>query len=268
MTQPRFLRRARVEIGGAPGTTLLVVEDLRINFDLRNDAHSSPPSSKVQIYNLAPRSDSLISSEGQPVVVMAGYGDRIALIAQGEIRRVDRERRGLERVTSITLGASDKTRTEAVISKTYQRVHIRTIVSDLVLDYLGLRLGPMTYIPNLVINSFVAEGKAEDELKRLLEPYQVEPYETLGEIRFARQNIPADRRSFSLSEATGLIGTPTVTEKGARAKMALNNEIELDQPVYISSSVLTGWYKVVSLAHRGDTWDGEFVTEIEASAIA
>ena len=46
--------------------------------------------------------------------------------------------------------------------------------------------------------------------------------------------------------------------------MLLNTDLLLEQPVEIRSEMLSGMFSVYAIAHRGDTWGGEFVTEIEA----
>ena len=93
-------------------------------------------------------------------------------------------------------------------------------------------------------------------------------------MHFTHRDNEPERGTFWLSHATGLIGTPSLTEdEGLRAKMALNRSIELSQLVEVSSEAVDGWFRVKTLVHRGDNWDGEFVTEIEgikpnASALA
>ena len=47
--------------------------------------------------------------------------------------------------------------------------------------------------------------------------------------------------------------------------MALNRSIELSQLVEVSSEAVDGWFTVKTIVHRGDNWDGEFVTEIEGA---
>ena len=68
-----------------------------------------------------------------------------------------------------------------------------------------------------------------------------------------------------LDESAGLVGSPSATETGARAKMLLNTDLHLEQLVEIKSELLSGMFVISSITHRGDTRSGEFVTEIEGS---
>ncbi len=291
MTMPKYLRRARVEIVHMGNLLLSVDESLRIAFSIRKGSQSDGPSSEVKIYNLSRASESLIIDRHDLVRVQAGYGDgkMLGLVGEMEIRNVMRERVGLDRVTTMTLGASDTAKTETVWSQSYEgEVLLPQIVADL-LDAMGLKLGPTAIVPNVPISDFSEVGKAYDVLRDLLEPWGIEPHIEDGYVKFAwlvptptpspipvaiptpapgatPSRAPTPIAALSvvlLDEPGGLIGSPSATEKGARAKMLLNTALLLDQPVDIRSELLSGTFVISSIVHRGDTWSGEFVTEIE-----
>ena len=279
----------------------------------------------MKIYNLSRASGSLVMDKRDLVRVQAGYGDgtMLGLVGEMEIRNVTRERMGLDRITTMTLGASDTAKTESVWSQSYEgEVPLPVIVADIV-DHMGLMRGPTGIIPNVPVSDFSEAGKAYDVLRDLLEPWGVEPYEEDGVMKFVslaptlvipvavptptltsivpvavptpaptpdftpspsppsspsppppsvatqeRADAPTPRvpTPFAvLDEGGGLIGSPSATEKGARAKMLLSTDLQLDQLVDIRSEMLNGMFKISSIVHRGDTWSGEFVTEIEGS---
>ena len=333
MTMPKYLRRARVEIVHAGNLLLSVDESLRIAFSIRKGSQSDGPSSEVKIYNLSRASESLIISRRDLVRVQAGYGDGkiLGLVGEMEIRNVTHERAGLDRITTMSLGASDTAKTESVWSQSYEdEVLLPQIVTDIV-DAMGLMLGPTDIIPTVPVSDFSEAGKAYDALRDLLEPWGVEPYIEDSYVKFAslapaatrtpvpvavprptsiipvavptptptsiipvavptpaptpdftpspspssvatqeRADAPTPRVPTPLAvldEGGGLIGSPSVTETGARAKMLLNTVLELDHLVEIKSELLNGRYTISSITHRGDTWSGEFVTEIEGSLV-
>ena len=326
MTMPRYLRRARVEVVHAGNLLLSVDEGLRIVFSMKKGAQSDGPSSEVKIYNLSSASGSYIINKRDVVRVQAGYGDgtMLGLVGEMEIRNVTHERAGLDRITTMTLGASDTAKTESVWSQSYEGdVLLPVIVADIV-DHMGLLRGPTGILPNVPVSDFSELGKAYDVLRDLLEPWGVEPHIEDGYVKFASLApaatpspvpvavprltsivpvaipTPAPTPDFTqgpssssdpaptprpaemqervdapthtvqtplavLDEPGGLIGSPSATEKGARAKMLLITDLQLDQLVDIRSEMLNGMFKISSIVHRGDTWSGEFVTEIEGS---
>ena len=335
MTMPKYLRRARVEIIHMGNLLLSVDESLRIAFSMKKGAQADGPSSEVKIYNLSRASESLIISRRDLVRVQAGYGDGkiLGLVGEMEIRNVTHERVGLDRITTMSLGASDTARTEAVWDQSYEgEVLLPQIVTDIV-DAMGLMLGPTDIIPTVPVSDFSEAGKAYDALRDLLEPWGVEPYIEDSYVKFAslapaatrtpvpvavprptsiipvavptptptsiipvavptpaptpdftpspspspssvatqeRADAPTPRVPTPLAvldEGGGLIGSPSATETGARAKMLLNTVLELDHLVDIQSEMLNGMFQISSIVHRGDTWSGEFVTEIEGSLV-
>ena len=268
MSMRQYLRQISVEIEGA-GRSVLIIEELRITFDLHIDDQSSSSPSTVKIWNLAKASASHIAEPRQVVRVKAGYGDitNSAPIFDGEIRRVLHERTGVDRVTTIVLGLSDSATTGALVSiSLVGPVKLRALVRRIV-DAMGLRIESDNAVPDEELeDGFFYTGSAKSALKDLLEPHKVTAYEVGGVMHFTHRDNEPERGTFFLSHATGLIGTPSLTEdEGLRAKMALNGSIELGQLVEVGSEAVDGWFSVKTLVHRGDNWGGDFVTEIEGA---
>ena len=266
----QYLRQVRVEIEDAD-RAVLIVEELRVVFDLRQEQQSSGSPSTVEIYNLGKISASHIAEPSQMVRVWAGYGDigNADSLFEGEIRRVLHERSGLDRITTMVLGGSDSALSGAVVRLSLpSRVSLRDVVREIV-EEIGLAIDSLDAIPEEELaDGYQYNGPAKSALTRLLEPHGVTPYEDAGTMRFAGEGEAA-AGEFLLSRGTGLIGSPSVTEDdGVRAKMALNNSIELGQLMEVRSDALDGWFQVKSVVHRGDSWGGEFVTEIEGARAA
>ena len=268
MSMRQYLRQISVEIEDAD-RAVLTVEDLRITFDLHIDDQSSSSPSTVKIWNLGKVSASHIAESGQIVRVKAGYGDisNAEPIFDGEIRRVLHERTGVDRVTTIVLGRTDSATTGALVCISFAGpVGLRDLVRQVV-DAMGLRIESIQAVPDEELeDGYSYSGSAKSALKELLEPHKVTAYAVGGVMHFAHRDAEPERGTFFLSHATGLIGTPSLTEdEGLRAKMALNGSIELSQLVEVRSEAVDGWFRVKTIVHRGDNWDGEFVTEIEGA---
>ena len=70
-----YLRQVKVEIESSD-RTVLIVEQLRVVFDLRSEKQSSTSPSTVKIYNLGRASASHIAERGQVVRVTATSATR------------------------------------------------------------------------------------------------------------------------------------------------------------------------------------------------
>ena len=284
LTQPRsgmrqYLRKVRVDVlGSLTGQgrniryVVLAVEDLRIEFGLRSELQQSSNPSTVKIYNLRRESASLIGDPDQVVQVRAGYeediSDSVPLI-EGDIRRVLNEDTGLDRVTTIVIGGSDRATAAAVISLSIPGpVRLRQVVQDIV-EAMGLGVEQLYAIPedDEIEDGYQFNGPGKTALRSLLAPRGLTAYEVGGKIHVAAADQASAGGVVTVSDQTGMIGSPSATETGARVKMALTGGIELDQLVEIDSLRLKGRFKVTSRVHRGDNWTGEFVTEIEARSL-
>ena len=278
----RYLRRVRVSIGDR--SERLTAENLLIDFRIRKQATGTPADGEIKIWNLNESNETRIQERGKAVTLEAGYGERIGQIFAGDVRRVERIRQGHDRITHIHVGGSIVKQTEAVVMRSYEgETPVRTIVRDAVAD-MGLTIGPVTLIPaDAAETDYRYNGKAGVLLTGILTPLGVEWYEEAGQIRFTAQGKSADDRirGITISENTGLIGTPTRTDDGIRVTTLLDPRMQLDAVVRIESGVLAagasgsatsqrtaeiegGRWKIIELAHEGNNREGRFQTTIEA----
>ena len=122
-----------------------------------------------------------------------------------------------------------------------------------------------TAVPSETLSEWSFSGRCRDALDALLTPRGVRWYPVGGNVLFGTNNGTPFAGDFLLSQASGLIGSPARTEDGGmKAKMVLNPEIELGQRIFLESRQLEGVFIVKTVLHQGDTWGGDWATEIEA----
>ena len=130
---------------------------------------------------------------------------------------------------------------------------------------MGLAVHPsISIVPSETLAEWSYIGRCRDALDSLLTPRGIRWYNQGGAVLFGNNAGTPSAGAFTLSQASGLIGSPARTEGGMKAKMVLNADIELGQTITLQSVQLTGEYKVKTVLHQGDTWDGEWATGIEA----
>ena len=57
------------------------------------------------------------------------------------------------------------------------------------------------------------------------------------------------------------MGAPLATDEGAECTMFLNPQAKIGGTLNLSSSTLTGSYRIVGLRHEGDNWgQGRFIS--------
>ena len=142
----RYPRAVRVIVGDADAA--LQIEDLLIAFEIRREANATPASGEITIYNLNESNETRIRPRGQRVQLFAGYAGQLNLLADGEVRRVYRERKNLDRVTRIAFGGKIKARTQAMFNHSYEgQVPLHEVVRDAVAAFGTLTLGSLDAIP-------------------------------------------------------------------------------------------------------------------------
>lgn len=275
-----FKRQIRVTIRD----TVIITNPLVIYIEIKKEASSSPGEGAVNIYNLNETTETLIRNRTESIQVEAGYDGRLNTILVGQIRRVERDREGLDRVTKITVGGHVENLTGAIFSRSYAgTVPTRTVVRD-ALNSIGLTTAPVDIIPaSATLTDFTWSARATDALDQILRPLGLYWYEDDGVVRVSRPGSPTVSDIVVLNSQTGLVGTPSITDEGVKATSFLNPAIVVGGTVQITAESLTsaasgtaqsgraaesqGFYKVTQLVHKGDNWDGDFLTELVATPV-
>ena len=262
----RFLRNVRVVVAD---TTF---ENLMIRFSLRREASATPAEGSIDIFNLGAASEQRVRERGEEIRLEAGYGGSFAVIFSGDVRRVERHREDLDRITRIHVGGHVARQVVSIFMRSYEGdVAVRTIVADAVAA-MGFESGPLDAIPVVAVETdFRWNGPTGPLLSKLLSPWGVQWFEEDGVVRFTAQGASGDDRlrGVLISEGTGMIGTPTVTDEGLRVETQLDARLRLDTRFRVESVVLTDdrVYKVVQVVHRGDNREGQFSTSVEGRPV-
>ena len=263
----RYLRSVAVSVGD--GNTAIKITDLLISFRIRREASSTPAEGHVDIYNLTEIHEKRIKERGEKIRLEAGYADQLNLVFDGDVRRVERQRHELDRVTRIYVGGNVFAQTVSIFVRSYEgEVSVRDIVRDGV-ETLELELGPIDLIPaDAVETDFRYNGSTRVLLSQRLEPLGMEWYEDNGVVRFSRIGMTADDRpqGVTVSERTGMIGTPTITDDGIRVATLLDSRLRIDTRLQVESEFIEPGeqWKIVSVEHSGDNREGKFISIVEA----
>ena len=272
-----YLRRLELFIGGAN----LQISDLLVQFNVSRKGTATPAEGEITVYNLNDENERRVRQRGESIRLSAGYhGSRFGVLAIGEIRGVERERSGLDRLTRIEYGGHVETRSNATVSLSYEgEIPVRTIIADLVAKYNGvLTLGSLALVPaDAVEEDYVYNGRVDSAMSQVLEAYGLIWFDDNGNILVTEKGKQAPDRArdlFFVSERTGMVGTPSVTDDGLVVKTLIDHRIGLDSRVQVESSNIDpplgssddvvperrGLWKVTGLNHVGDNREGDFNT--------
>lgn len=244
------------------------IAEPRMTVELDREIDRSQDRGRIDIYNLSPEHAQRIWQRGGPILIQAGYPETLAILFDGQVQRVVRQRRDLAHVTRVHLG--DSIRAANRLSGTFSRsyagaVSIRQIAGDIIRDGLGLAVGPLDCIPpHETFPNFYWAGDPAAALDALLRRTGCTWYEEDGTVRINRAgHVQADAPRLSVSPQTGLVGTPADTDEGAECTMFLDARARLGGVVDLRSDALSGTYKIVGMRHRADNWTGAFTTTLD-----
>ena len=259
----------------------LLITEGRIRVTVERDNDRTSDSATVELWNLDRATERVIDSRSERVSVQAGYDDTgVGLLFEGQTQEVHRERRtngGVSRVTTIECG--DLTRSVAAVgtvaalggvsARSYAGPErLDRIVADFAAD-IGLPVEGLDTLPSgATVTDWTYSGQATDGLGALLASVGCGFYEDDGVLRVRRRGSSTRRGApgFVVSEATGMIGSPTPTDEGCEVTMFLQPAIQRGSLLRVVSESVNGDFGTVAFRHSADNWEGRFSTWAEARA--
>lgn len=284
MTQ--FRRSASVTVGRT-GETAKVISGLRVVFKVDKNEGKEPNKAKVEIYNLNEKSRNLIKKREEKdtlfIIINAGYldGDGEELLFTGNVKTITHEITRPDIVTVIDAADGDK----ALFGTKASLSHGAGVKGSTILNQI-LRTMPLSNnlqtinIPSKAYaNGFSFAGLAKDALTRVTKFLGLNWSIQNGEIRLIPFDGDDKTRAVSLSEATGLIGSPERLTGSTRKAKGLSKKdkpgwrfTSLLQPkinptgkIVVQSREITepSTFTVFSVSHSGDTHGDEWTTITE-----
>jgi len=239
----------------------LRIDSLYTQIEIKKAISGKPNEGTVNIYNLAEATENQIQEKGIRIRIFAGHDLQPILLHDGNIRRVERVRQPPDRITSIFLGGNTIKLAQAIFNKGYSgQVSVRQIVEDAIPTF-NIDATDLDQIPDdAFLYDYSFSGKTGVMFDKILNPIGVQWFESDNFIKFS-SNQKALENVVLLDSDSGMIGSPTVTDKGVKFKSVLNGRIVMNERIQIKSSLVSGTYKVIEILHKGDNREGEFITE-------
>ena len=264
MTAPSLWRRiVKLAVGEDH-----VFEQLRIDFSIQRESDGTPPAGRAMVFNLSDESEEAIAQRGLSARLDAGYTDTVATIFDGFVERASRSRRGSSRIVSLDL-ASQAVAVENIGGGLTNRSYdgpekVRVIAADLIAD-AGFEAANLELIPEgEEIENFQYSLSALAGLQYALDSLDggYRYHEDDGVIRITKTGAKDESASdIELSALNGLVGSPTLTDRGAEAYGLLNPLARVGALVTVESRAVSGQWKLAALEHRGNNWTGIFQTK-------
>lgn len=283
----QWLRKIRLTFpGGFVINPSLASEphELRVHVTMSKGISAKANEFQIEIWNLNPDHRFALGRELDTVQIEAGYvppeeaatGGNVGIIGVGNIRDYQHDRDGPDIITTISCGDGDLAFRNATISETIPKgTPLPDVVDKLYaqMEKEGIRKG---------------EFKYPEKTRTLSRPYSMcgsctRELNNLGRSNgfyWSIQNgvmelIPSDgylEGMVLVSPATGMVGTPTITDNGMKVKALMNPEARPNRLVKVESEVLemnaqSDTYRISQLDYDLDNMQGDFTMSIQGESL-
>jgi hypothetical protein len=237
---------------------------LAVDFDVKHTNGKEPSVGNFAIYNLTEETRKRIASDAVGIRFYGGYEGNEKLLYSGSIEKVFNKRQGNDIQTELRCGDGFREFTKSVTSKTYASGATKEeIVSNIAKDMgLGLKVakGALTGVMN---GSKTLDGLSKDVLSEIVPNWSIVD----GEINISGSAVtPMSDDAVLIKSDTGLLESPTITEKGVNVKAQIDPDIRPRSLLKVESMTVNGLFVVQSVQFVGNNYGGAFDMNIEAIA--
>ncbi len=260
----QFGRRYQLALGNQRDG--LLIDALRVSFDICKTIDAKPNPAQICIWNLnRTHLNQLLSGEFKRVALSIGYAE-LRLLYTGDILKAYVQRDGLDSILVLECADGDIDYRTARVSLTLKAgTPDSQTIKQLAQSFSHTQLGAVAQgLPNGLPRGRVFCGNARDAFNQLAQANQSDWSIQDGEVlMLPAKQVLADE-AVLVSQDTGMIGAPEVSDDGLIITALLNPAIRIGSLVRVQSITesFNGDYKTVSISHYGDACGDEWLTTI------
>ena len=271
-----------------PGGEARIIKGLRVNFEITKSILSFPNLARITLYN--PNQDTLSALEEKytRIVLNAGYEGDLRLLFKGDVRNVFQTKTGRDRLLTIYSGDGEKSWQNATFNKTLsESLSVSSAIQEVLKTFSDVNIGTLQGLPQVAdkMRGQVLSGSSKDIMDNFAEEYGFSWSIQDGEIIITPEQEPLEGdEAVLVTAATGMIGSPTITEIGVDVTTLLNPRLLPNRGFLIESinaevtignlffrnvkrTTAEGLYKIQEVVFRGDSRDGDWLSSVKGRII-
>jgi hypothetical protein len=275
----------------------IVVNQLRILFDITKTVDEIPNSVVVKIYNLNPTNEAKIKNEYKDMVVRAGYVDQERLIFTGSIKYVYRYREGNDYVTEIEGGDGDEDYKTSVINETLAAGTSDSQLIDKAVSTFGTtKKGHVKLKGKTRRRGKVVTGNTRDIVRQVAIRNGANWSIQDGQLTIVHVDDTLPDEAIVINSETGMLSAPETNDRGIAVKCLLNPQLKINGTIQLNNNDIKakrnrpqslavprekkedvqqdpvrqdpdGIYKIIKITHKGDNRGNDWFSEIECVGI-
>lgn len=253
-------------------------EQFEIEFEIEKTLEKSPNTCLIKISNLAENTRNDLARLPMAVRFEAGFDGEYHHLFTGDMVRCFSDLKGPKWITTMQVGDASRSLGFARAKGSYAR---GTRVVDVLRDVarsMGVKLPPSVEASQDLQAQFSSGyspfGPAREEISRLLAPYGFTWSIQDGRFYALKEGDTNENRALLIDNFGWLIGspeyeTPDKTTKPTVVKFEsmLYSEIVPGRKIRLVSRSIDAQFKAQKVRHKGNTFKGDFKTEVEARVL-
>ena len=281
-----FGRIASVTIGN-PGTTGILVDDLRITFKVSKTSTSKDGNtSEIGIYNMNEQRRNQIDDIKDIVILKAGYkkADGLEVLSIGDITKVSNAYQTPNVLTTINTSDGNKFLIKDRVSISFNEGSgVRQILTKIQNDFssLGSNLSKVDFNDYTFNNGFAFNGNTKDVLDKLTKIVGINWSIQNNEIRYVKKGESDKTLKIILNPDTGLLYSPERIKLKKGEVTTKENTVGWKVISFLQPKAIPGGqvelssrevgnnklFRIINVQHDGDTHEKDFHTTMELAAI-
>ena len=258
-----------------------IIKDLRVSFEVTKSVLSFPNLARISIYNPNPDTLSLLQKKFTKIVLNAGYLGNIKLLFKGEIRNVFQAKTGPDRIVTIYAGDGERDWQNATFNKTFtENISVSSAIQEVIKTFKEVTVGVVNGLPQVAdkLRGQTLSGSSKDILDNFADEYGFTWSIQDGEVIIVPVEEPLQGdEAVLINAATGMVGSPTITEIGADVTTllnpallpnrafkleSLNADIQLGNLFFrnVPRNNAEGTYKIQEVTFKGDSREGDWIS--------
>ena len=234
----QWKRKVQVVIGKAGSG--LMIENLRVQFEVAKTIEAAPNIAIIRIFNLHPDHEAKIKNEFDEVLLNAGYEGAMRLVFRGNIKHVYRYREKNDYITEIEAGDGDKDFNKAVMNET---LAAGTTTSQLVDRAVGSFRGVggtgkgHVQVHDLArLRGKVISGNTRDVLNDVARESGANWSIQDGQLVIVSANDVLPGQAIVIRADTCMLGAPEINDKGIAVKCLLNPALRVNGAIKLDNN--------------------------------
>lgn len=247
------------------------ISNLRVKFSIQHSHDKKPNHAKISVINLNPTHRNLITNrQYNKIALSVGYGsvDDCRLIYAGQISKPHNERRGLDFYTVMECDDGATAYRTAFMNVTLAAGSTHSDVLNQCIETMGdVQPGVVGVDGDVTLSrGRTCYGMTRHILSQVAGHHNADWSIQNGSLMMLTTEYCLPDDAVVLSQSSGMIGSPQVTDNGIEVSCLLNPALQVGGLIRIDSILdeYDGDYKIVALDISGDTHSNEWTCKVTA----